>query len=137
MKPADITHLHALGKPALSPDGRLAVVAVTRPDLEADDYRGHLWIVPTDGSAQPRPFTTGWRDSAPAFSPDGAWLAFLRSAGSEGAGARPQLYVMPTAGGEPKRVTEQPLGAGAPVWAEDSCRIATVPRVPDEGPYAP
>lgn len=135
MKPADIALLHALGKPSVAPDGASAVVAVTRPDLDADEYRGHLWIVPTDGSAPPRPFTTGWRDSAPAYSPDGAWLAFLRATSEEGSGSRPQLYVMPTGGGEPRRVTDQPLGAGAPVWSPDSRKIAYVTRVPDEGRY--
>ena len=135
MKPADIALLHALGTPALSPDGGLAAVAVTRPDLDADDYRGQLWIVPVDGSAPPRPFTAGWRDSAPAWSPDGAWLAFLRAASGEGPGARPQLYVMPTGGGEPRQVTDQPLGAGEPAWSPDSRRIAYVTRVPDEGRY--
>ncbi len=135
MKPADIAFLHVLGKPSVTPDGGFAVVAVTRPDLEADEYRGQLWIVPTDGSAPPRPFTTGWRDSAPAYSPDGAWLAFLRATGGEGSGSKPQLYVMPTGGGEPRRVTDQPLGAGDPVWSPDSRRIAYLARVPDEGRY--
>src|SRR5215467_2581816 len=135
MKPADIVNLHALGQPAVAPDGSRAVVPVIRPDLDADGYRGHLWIVPTDGSAPARPFTTGWRDTAPAYSPDGAWLAFLRATGAEGAGARPQLYIMPTDGGEPRRLTDHPLGAGAPVWSPDSSRIAYVARVPDEGRY--
>ena len=135
MKPAEITNLHALGTPTVAPDGLFAVVPATRADLEADDYRGHLWIVPTDGSASPRPFTTGWRDSAPAYSPDGAWLAFLRATGAEGPGAKPQLYVMPTNGGEPRCLTDHPLGAGSPVWSPDSRKIAYVARVPDEGRY--
>lgn len=135
MKPADIALLHVLGKPSVAPDGRHAIVAMTRPDLEADDYRGQLWMVSTDGSTPPRPFTTGWRDTAPAYSPDGAWLAFLRAAGGEGPDSKPQLHVMPTGGGEPRRVAHQPLGAGAPVWSPDSRRIAYVARVPDEGRY--
>ncbi len=114
-----------------------AVVAMIRPDLDSDDYRGHLWIVPTDASVPPRPFTSSWRDTAPAWSPDGAWLAFLRVTGKEGAGARPAIYVMPTDGGEPRRVTDQPLGAGAPVWSPDSRRIAYVARVPEPGRYLP
>ncbi len=136
MKPADIALLHALSKPTLSPDGKFTVVAVTRPDLDSDDYRGHLWIVPTDGSARPRQLTSGWRDTAPAYSPDGAWLAFLRASDRDGAHAKPQLYVMPTGGGEPWRVTEHLLGAGAPVWSPDSRRIAYLARVPDEGRYS-
>ncbi len=138
MKPADIELLHVLGQPTVSPDGRFAVVPVIRPELESDEYRGHLWIVPTDGSAPPRPFTNGWRDAAPAYSPDGEWLAFLRAsaAGGEGNSAKPQLYVMPTAGGEPRRVTDHALGAGAPAWSPDSRQIAYVARVPDEDRYA-
>ncbi|MGR6918625.1 S9 family peptidase [[Actinomadura] parvosata] len=131
MKPADITLLHALGAPTISPDGKHAIVPVTRPDLEADDYRGGLWLVPTDGSAEPRRLTRGPRDVEPAYSPDGAWLAFVRA----GDGDKPQLYVMPTGGGEPWKVTDQPLGAGGPVWSPDSRRLAFVARVPEEGRY--
>ncbi|MEV1001455.1 S9 family peptidase [Nonomuraea sp. NPDC050202] len=131
MKPADISLLHALGAPTISPDGKHAIVAVTRPDLEADEYRGGLWLVPTDGSAEPRRLTRGPRDAEPAYSPDGAWLAFVRG----GDGAKPQLYVMPTGGGEPRKVTDQPLGVSEPVWSPDSRRLAFVARVPEEGRY--
>lgn len=119
-------------------------------DLEADDYTSQLWIVATDGSVPPRQLTHGWRDGAPAFSPDGQWLAFLRAdkdalVPRNSAGARngriaryankPQLYVMPTAGGEPRRLTDHALGAGAPVWAPDSARLCYTARVPEEGRY--
>ena len=78
MKPSDLSAWRTLGTPALSPDGHHAVLSVTYPDLEADDYRGHLWLVPTDGSAPPRRLTHGWRDSEPLWSPDGRWIAFVR-----------------------------------------------------------
>ncbi|MET9020513.1 S9 family peptidase [Actinopolymorpha sp. NPDC004070] len=138
MKPADLGLLRTPGTPTLSPDGRTAVVAVTRLDLEADAYRAQLWTVPTDGAEPARPLTHGWSDQAPAFSPDGRWLAFLRAAGKNGKDARPQLYVLPTDGGDARQVTtvdHHPLGAGAPVWSPDSTRIAYVARVPDEGRY--
>ncbi|WP_067137379.1 S9 family peptidase [Microtetraspora malaysiensis] len=131
MKPADISLLHALGAPTISPDGKHAIVAVTRPDLEADEYRGGLWLVPTDGFTEPRRLTRGPRDGEPAYSPDGAWLAFVRG----GDGAKPQLYVMPTGGGEPRKVTDEPLGVSEPVWSPDSRRLAFVARVPEEGRY--
>jgi dipeptidyl aminopeptidase/acylaminoacyl peptidase len=135
MKPAEIALVHALSSPTVSPDGGSAVVAMIRPDLDSDEYRGHLWIVRTDGSAPPRPFTSGQRDTSPVFSPDGAWLAFLRVTDSEGSAGKPQLYVMPTQGGEPVKVTDQPLGVSAPVWSPDSRRIGYLARVPDEGRY--
>jgi dipeptidyl aminopeptidase/acylaminoacyl peptidase len=131
MRPNDLALLRTPGVPAVSPDGRMAVVAVTRPDLEADEYRSQLWAVPTDGSAAARPLTSGHLDSAPAFSPDGRWIAYLSA---EPAG-RPQLWLLPTAGGAARRLTDHHLGAGAPVWSPDSRRLAYVARVPEEGRY--
>ena len=34
------------------------------------------------------------------------------------------MHVLDTDGGEPERVTDLPLGAGAPVWSPDSARLA-------------
>ncbi|MGY1844918.1 prolyl oligopeptidase family serine peptidase [Modestobacter sp. SYSU DS0875] len=131
MRPTDLSLLRVPGVPAVSPDGRTAVVAVTRLDLDADEYRSQLWTVPTDGSAPARPLTAGHRDSAPAFSPDGRWLAYLAA---EPKGA-PQLHVLPVAGGAPRRLTDHHLGAGAPVWSPDSRRLAYTARVPEAGRY--
>ncbi|SDE64274.1 Dipeptidyl aminopeptidase/acylaminoacyl peptidase [Blastococcus fimeti] len=131
MRPDDLALLRTPGVPAVSPDGRMAVVAVERIDLEADEYRSQLWAVPTDGSAPARPITTGQRDGAPAFSPDGRWIAYL---GAE-RGGKPQIWLLATAGGEPRRLTHHPLGAGAPVWSPDSRRLAYVTRVPEHGRY--
>ncbi len=131
MRPDDLALLRTPGVPTVSPDGRMAVVAVERPDLGTDEYRGQLWAVPTDASAPARPISAGHRDSAPAFSPDGRWLAYL----SAEPGGKPQLWLLATAGGEPRRLTDHPLGAGAPAWAPDSRRLAYVARVPEPGRY--
>ena len=45
MRPTDLALLRTPGVPTVSPDGRIAVVAVTRLDLEADEYRSQLWAV--------------------------------------------------------------------------------------------
>ena len=116
MRPTDLSLLRTPGVPAVSPDGTTAVVAVSRLDLEADGYRSQLWTVPTDGSVPARPLTHGHRDSAPAFSPDGRWLAYL-SAGREGA---PQLHVLATGGGAGRELTHHHLGERARVWSPDS-----------------
>lgn len=75
MRPDDLALLRTPGVPTVSPDARMAVVAVGRPDLGDDAERSRLWAVPTDGSAPPRLLTSGWCDTDPVFSPDGRWLA--------------------------------------------------------------
>lgn len=130
MKPADISLLNSVSTPTVAPDGSRAVVAVTRPDLDADSYVGQLWSVPlTNGS--PSRITRGFRDSEPQFSPDGSLLAFLR-AGHKDA---PQLFVMSAEGGEPVKVTDQKLGVSVFRWAPDGSRIAFLSRVAEDGRY--
>ncbi|WP_017540557.1 S9 family peptidase [Nocardiopsis halophila] len=131
MSSVDIERFHTLGAPTLSPDGRVAVVATRRPHLDTDSYRGELWAVPTDGSAPERRLTRGGQDGAPAFSPDGRLIAFVRAQD----GGHPQLHLMPADGGEAWRLTDVPQGAGQPVWSPDSRRLAFVSRVPEEGRY--
>lgn len=138
MRPDDLDLLLACGRPALTPDGTRAVVAVTRPDVASDSYRGGLWVVPTgtsgatgDGPTAARRLTTGERDSAPAVSPDGRWVAFVRA----GAGEKPQVHLTALDGGEPLRLTDHPLGVGAPRWSPDGTRLAWSARVPEPGRY--
>jgi len=102
-------------------------------DLDADEYRGELWLAGTGESEDPpRKLTEGPRDRSPKYSPDGRWLAFLRSDPSD---APAQVYVMPTGGGEPRRITDHVLAVAEPVWSPGSDRIAYASRVPEEGRY--
>ncbi|MDT4980679.1 MAG: hypothetical protein QOG07_2558 [Pseudonocardiales bacterium] len=131
MKSTDIAHLIKLSAPTLSPDGSTAVVTATRPDLDENEYRSQLWTVAVDGSSPPRRLTHGKKDSAPRYSPDGRWIAFLRAA-PEG---KPQVHLLPADGGDARALTDLPGGAGAPVWAPDSSAIAFAARVPEPGRY--
>ncbi|MEU6579120.1 prolyl oligopeptidase family serine peptidase, partial [Streptomyces sp. NPDC046805] len=131
MKFTDIDLLPVLGKPTLSGDGRFAAVAVTRPDLATDGYVSELWLAETDGSRPARLLTRGPHDAAPAFSPDGRHLAFLRPV----PGGPGQLHLLPMDGGDARVVTGHPIGAGQPVWSPDSTRIAYTARVPEPGRY--
>jgi dipeptidyl aminopeptidase/acylaminoacyl peptidase len=130
VKPSDLDALRVPSGVRVSPDGRTAIVTVTRVSLADDEYRSALWLVPLDGG-RVRQLTQGKRDSAPAWSPDGRWLAFLRA----GDDAPPQLHVMAADGGEPRRVYEHPLGVSDFRWSPDSTRIAYVARVPEAGRY--
>ena len=106
MRPNDLALLRTPGVPTVSPDGRIAVVAVTRPDLEADEYRSQLWAVPTDASAPARPLTSGHRTARPR-SPRTA-AGWPTSAPSRAASRR--LHVLPTAGGAAAPADRPPPG---------------------------
>ncbi|NYE94282.1 dipeptidyl aminopeptidase/acylaminoacyl peptidase [Psychromicrobium silvestre] len=131
MKPEHLPLIHLVSAPALHPTAEYAVISVNRPDFNADSYVGQLWEVPLEPGAKPRRITRGFRDSAPQFSPDGAALAFLRSAPGKAA----QLHLVDARGGEPQAITDQKLGVGSFQWSPDSSRIVFTAAVPEEGRY--
>jgi dipeptidyl aminopeptidase/acylaminoacyl peptidase len=130
MKATDLPLLSSVSRPTIHPDGRRAVVAVSRPDLVADRTVGQLWSVDLDGTERRR-ITRGTSDSVPRFSPDGTLLAFIRSPG-DGPG---QLYVMAADGGEAMQLTDQKLGIAHWRWSPDSTRIAFTAAVAEPGRY--
>ncbi|WP_083673531.1 TolB family protein [Serinicoccus sp. CUA-874] len=77
--------------------------------------------------------TSSTRDSAPAYSPDGTQLAFLR-AGDDGP---PQLHVMPADGGDARRLTDQPLGVGSVSWSPEGTQLVYATRIPEQVATAP
>jgi dipeptidyl aminopeptidase/acylaminoacyl peptidase len=134
MRPDDVYALTHADDPRLSPDGRLIAYVVTRIDREESAYRSAIWVVPVDGSEEPRQFTSGERrDGSPRWSPDGKWLAFTSNRdGDEEEKAKGQLYVAPAdGGGEPRKLTDGDESVEAFAWSPDSSRIAFARRVRD------
>ena len=99
--------LKRLADPAISPDGRLAVVPVTKYDMEKNKGDADLWLVPTKPGKARQLTSDAGSDSAPAWSPDGELIAFVSKRGED---KQPQLYVIPVNGGEARRVTNVPTG---------------------------
>ena len=132
MRPADIEDLVIPGRPALR--GNLLLTALKKPDLKTNAAHSALRRVALDGGGEAA-WTHGPRDSAPSISPDGRWVAFLRAGEGKGADGSPQLHVMPADGGDARQLTALQLGAGEPVWAPDSRRIAFTARLPEAGRY--
>lgn len=118
--------------PQVSPDGRTVAFVRVDANEKKDDYETSIWIAATDGKTPPRRFTAGPRDQAPRFSPDGSLLAFVRVAEKDGRRLPPQLYLMPTAGGEPKAITDLPKGAGAATFSADGKTILFTSTTTDD-----
>jgi dipeptidyl aminopeptidase/acylaminoacyl peptidase len=118
--------LKRLGDPTLSPDGKYAVLPVTRYDVEKNKGFADLWLVATAGGEARQLTSDDANDSDPRFSPDGRWVAFVSKRGDDKEG---QVYVIAIDGGEARRVTNVPTGASAPKWFPDSKRLAFVSPV--------
>jgi len=100
--------------PDYSPDGRKIVFASTR-----SGGRG-LWVCDSDG-ARPRllidrgPYVTG----TPRWSPDGRWIAFDSRSNDPDTAGNPDIHVISSEGGPPRRLTTDPAEDVAPSWSRD------------------
>src|SRR5581483_11561414 len=123
----DVWQMRRVGSPAVSPDGKWAVVPVSEPNYDPSKSVSDLWVVPLDGSAAPRRITsTHAPEETPVFSPDSTRLAF--STKREG-DDHPQIYVLPLNGGDAVRVTRIFNGATDPQWRPDGKAILFQSRV--------
>jgi Tol biopolymer transport system component len=76
---------------------------------------------PSTSTTPPRLLTTlGGYSRSPVFSPDGERIAFSSETGD----FRSHIFVIPAAGGEPKRVTSGQVADYFPAWSPDGLRIA-------------
>src|SRR2546429_444823 len=97
-------------EPAWSPDGKsLAFSSNRTPDADAN-YKSHIWVVAVDNADKGAHLTQltpdPGPDSAPAWSPDGKWIAYVTE-------LDPHLFyyntrhlaVIPASGGQPNVLT--------------------------------
>jgi tricorn protease len=81
-------------------------------------YAGDLWIVGRDGGAAQRLTTGIGNETDPQFSPDGSMLAFTGEYDGN-----VDVYVVPTSGGEPTRLTFHPNNDSVQGWTNDGKQI--------------
>ncbi|HEU4753906.1 MAG TPA: protease, partial [Armatimonadota bacterium] len=87
-------------------------------DLVVFVYAGDLWTVPR-GGGDARHLTTGpGTERDPAFSPDGAQIAFTGEYDGN-----VDVYVVPAGGGIPKRLTHHPMPDRVEGWTPDGKSI--------------
>jgi dipeptidyl aminopeptidase/acylaminoacyl peptidase len=124
----DIFKFQWIGDTEVSPDGSQVAFVRIAVNEKKDNYDTSLWMVSTSGNGSPVRLTSGKRDSAPRWSPDGKWIAFVRgSADPGGEGRKPmpsQLALLSLAGGEAMVFTDLPRSASEAVWSPDGKRIA-------------
>src|SRR5580765_7506478 len=110
---------------AFSPDGKeIAFTAVVDP-MEAASTNGDIFTVPADAVAPPKKITTGpGFDGAPAYSPDGKWIAFHSQAKPGVESDRWRLMRYDRASGQATEITPSfDRSVDAIAWSPDSASI--------------
>ncbi|HEY1069991.1 MAG TPA: S9 family peptidase [Thermomonas sp.] len=118
----DMAYMDRYSAPTLSPDGRVLVFAKRTVDKDSNKSKTTLWMrnLVTRDMAPPKQVSPeGWSVNSPAFSPDGRTLYFL-----SGKSGSMQLYAMPAAGGEAKRVTDFALDVDGYKLSPDGKQVA-------------
>jgi len=86
-------------------------------------WADHLWSVPRAGGRATQ-LTASGRESHAVFSPDGRWIAYRGEVDGNY-----DVYVIPAAGGAPRRLTFHPAVDEPVGWTPDSRKVLfTSPR---------
>jgi dipeptidyl aminopeptidase/acylaminoacyl peptidase len=128
IRDTDLLDFTWVADPQIAPDGSAVAFVRVVVNRQDDTYESSIWLVPAKGG-EPRPLTTGRRDTSPRWSPDGRRLAFLRPVEGTGRGTQVQVHVLPLDGGEPRAVTSLADGVTALAWAPDGSKLAVASNV--------
>ena len=124
-----IEHLFQLGSvsdPQISPEGDWIAYTVTRLDLEEDESRSRVWMVPATGGKPVAMSAKGKSSSHPRWSPDGRYLAFL-SARDEG---KTQVWSLFRQGGEAVQLTDTAQAVNSFEWSPEPGKMLLVLQDP-------
>jgi dipeptidyl aminopeptidase/acylaminoacyl peptidase len=115
-----ILSLKRAGSPAISPDGRWVAYTVREANWDDNAYETEIWLADASSGAT-RQLTNGKKSSqSPAWSPDGAKLAFV----SDRTDKR-QIYLISPQRGEAEALTSVEDGVvGSFEWSPDGKTIA-------------
>ena len=124
----DMAKQRGVSDPQVSPDGKWIAYGVSTIDVEKDRRDSDLWMIGWDGNDRIR--LTSLPDSsesAPRWSPDGRYLAFIASRGDEEEKKKGgQVWLLDRRGGEAQKLTDIKGGVSEYAWSPDGRRLVLV-----------
>jgi Tol biopolymer transport system component len=111
-----------------SPDGATIVFAhAPDPTINTGQAGVDLATVPADSGAVTSLVAWPGADTDPRYSPDGRWIAFVSHGGTPQRIGLGDLYVIPSGGGEQRKLAETPdRSAGLLGWSGDGRRLFAI-----------
>ncbi len=105
-----------------------STLLMSRPDIHGDkivfEYGGDLWLASQDGGRASRLTSDKGFETWARFSPDGRYIAFSGQYDADNF----DVYVMPTDGGAPVRLTYHPSADIVTEWADDGESVLFISR---------
>jgi dipeptidyl aminopeptidase/acylaminoacyl peptidase len=124
----DIFNVRDVRDPQRSPDGKWVAYVMSRAIKDTDKNDTDVWMTSWDGEQHVQLTSSAEGESAPRWSPDNRYLAFLSS--RQGA-KHAQLWLLNRAGGEAVKVTDLKGSISEYSWSPDGKSIALVVEEPD------
>jgi tricorn protease len=110
------------GLPSVQAQGGPQIKLARQPDYHAGriafTYLGDIWTASETGADPDRITDHRGHDMSPKFSPDGKWIAFASNRYGNN-----DVFVVPSTGGEAKRLTFHPGGDDVVGWTRDSSKV--------------
>lgn len=128
LKAEDLYQIKSIIDLDIAPAGDKVILEIQEIDQETEKKSSNLWIQDLK-SKELQPFTRGKNShSNPVWSPDGNFILFLSNRDDE---TQPQLYIIPTNGGESRKLTNDDAEYSHFFWSPDARTIYTCLRKKD------
>jgi len=114
-----VVSLESLGGVAIAPDGSAAAYTVRTTDWDENRFDTEIWLARRGEPPFQLTRTTDGSSTAPSWSPDGRWIAFMADRGESS-----QVHLVQVRGGEAFPLTELEGGIASFAWSPDGDRMA-------------